>query len=193
MLALALAPGVASRAAALRLALLLACARAAAASEPSSSTAAPATPTLTSTPHWRLLIDRSNPPNADGEWINAEAYVYDIGFYNEHGDFLPHYAIDAVSTDCSLDEDGSRGPWLAVDDPAAQEACWATGPAESCWATCRDKRGKHIEVQFDSPRQVARLCVSQHSNALNAVPAFAVQWKGEPADGDPGAWTTAWT
>ena len=46
--------------------------------------------------------------------------MYDIGFYNEHGDFLPHYAIDAVSTDCSLDEEGSRGPWLAVDDPAAQ-------------------------------------------------------------------------
>ena len=47
-------------------------------------------------------------------------------------------------------------------------------------------------MQFDSPRQVARLCVSQHSNALNAVPAFAVQWKAEPADGDSGAWTTAW-
>ena len=57
--------------------------------------------------------------------------MYDIGFYNEHGDFLPHYTINVVSTDCSLDEDGSRGPWLAVDDPAAQESCWATGPAES--------------------------------------------------------------
>ena len=105
-----LAPGVDSGGAALRLTLLLACARATSA----------ATPSLTSTPHWRLLIDRSTPPNADGEWINAEAYVYDIGFYNEHGDFLPHYAIDAVSTDCSLDEDGSRGLWLAVDDPAAR-------------------------------------------------------------------------
>ena len=35
--------------------------------------------------------------------------MYDIGFYNEHGDFLPHYTINVVSTDCSLDEDGSRG------------------------------------------------------------------------------------
>ena len=40
-------------------------------------------------------------------------------------------------------------------------------------------------------RQVARLCVSQHSNALNAVPAFAVQWKGSLWTATPGV-ETAW-
>ena len=80
---------------------------------------------------------------------------------------------------------------FAFDDPeAVWEGSAPTGkcPDKTCWMTCDDKVGKHVELTFAEPVAISRICTTQYHVGWNTVPAFDVQ---SSADGS-GDWRFVW-